>query len=56
MTNSDNAHVPDSVVSKVLNVTTGVRFTSAYPAYLCGIKEGDRRGSNPRPSLEPQSE
>jgi hypothetical protein len=26
-----------------------------YTAYLCGIREGDRRGSNPRPS-EPQSE
>jgi hypothetical protein len=30
--------------------------TSARPAYLCGIWKGDRRGSNPRPSLEPQSD
>ena len=27
-----------------------------YLAYLCGVREGDRRGSNPRPSLEPQFE
>ena len=27
----------------------------AHTAYLCGIREGDRRGSNPRPS-KPQSD
>jgi hypothetical protein len=34
---------------------TEARLISANPAYLCGRSEGDRRGSNPRPSLEPQS-
>jgi hypothetical protein len=29
---------------------------SSYLAYLSLSVEGDRRGSNPRPSLEPQSE
>src|ERR1044071_9830137 len=43
------------VVSKDFNTKSGVRFTPAYPAYICGIQEGDRRGSNPRPS-EPQSD
>src|SRR5215204_5407619 len=39
--------VPDTVARNFL--------CSEYSAYLCGIREGDRRGSNPRPS-EPQSD
>src|SRR5215213_10727727 len=41
------------VVSTVPGASTGFLSLSAYPAYLYRISEGDRRGSNPRPS-EPQ--
>jgi hypothetical protein len=43
-----------TLVSNRLNSHHAARPDSAYPAYLCGIWEGDRRDSNPRPS-EPQS-
>ena len=33
--------------------TSHVAMNSAFLAYSCGMQEGDRRGSNPRPS-EPQ--
>ena len=41
-------------VSNSRSGRTEALFFSAYSAYLCGIREGDRRDSNPRPS-EPQS-
>ena len=43
------------VVSKCLDSCAETLPLSTFPAYLCRICEGDRRGSNPRPSLEPQS-
>ena len=44
-----------SVVSDTPDTDTRPRPDPADSLYLCGIKEGDRRGSNPRPS-EPQSD
>src|SRR5215208_6542434 len=43
------------VVSNAHKTNTEAYSTPAYLAYLCGIREGDRRDSNPRPS-EPQSD
>jgi hypothetical protein len=41
-------------VSRAPSTNAGASITSAYPAYICRICEGDRRDSNPHPP-EPQS-
>ena len=41
-------------MSKGPSACTQTLSLSAYSAYLCGIQQGDRRGSNPRPP-EPHS-
>ena len=48
--------VRGKVVSKCLDSHHAARSHSADSPYVWGIWKGDRRGSNPRPSLEPQSD
>ena len=53
----EESHVPDDALLTALTDETLRSILEEVPsfsAYLCEIKEVDRRGSNPRPS-EPQS-
>jgi hypothetical protein len=51
---SANGSVPPPVLSISLDFRHAANLYSDYSADICGLHEGDRRGSNPRPS-EPQS-